>query len=155
VNKGRGFTLIELMVVVAIIAIVAAIALPSYIAQVRHSRRSEVQGAMQSAALGEERVRADCSTYASAWSSTPTGCTSGATMGGNPYTSSYYTLALSCITSTSYMITATAVGTQANDTASGTGCSPLVYVYGDDVNCSSNASYKGVVTKSPSQCWTQ
>ncbi len=62
-NKTRGFTLIELMVVVAAVAILAAIALPAYLSQVRHARRSEVKGAIQSAALAEERVRADCTTY--------------------------------------------------------------------------------------------
>ncbi|MFW1799746.1 type IV pilin protein [Acinetobacter nematophilus] len=43
----KGFTLIELMIVVAIIAILAAIAYPSYIEYVKRTKRVEAQTVMQ------------------------------------------------------------------------------------------------------------
>lgn len=50
----RGFTLIELMVVVAIIAILASIAYPSYTSQVRKSNRADAKIALQQAAQAQE-----------------------------------------------------------------------------------------------------
>ncbi|HJX14502.1 MAG TPA: prepilin-type N-terminal cleavage/methylation domain-containing protein [Candidatus Deferrimicrobiaceae bacterium] len=42
-RKNKGFTLIELMIVVAIIAILAAIAIPNFLSFVSKTRRSEVK----------------------------------------------------------------------------------------------------------------
>ncbi|OZB35221.1 MAG: pilus assembly protein PilE, partial [Alishewanella sp. 34-51-39] len=48
--KQFGFTLIELMVVVAVIAILASIAFPAYQDSVRKSRRTEARDLLLSAA---------------------------------------------------------------------------------------------------------
>ena len=43
-RKTKGFTLIELMIVVAIVGILAAIAYPSYTEYVRRTHRTEIAG---------------------------------------------------------------------------------------------------------------
>ena len=54
-NGIAGFTLVELMVVVVIASILVTIAVPSYLAQVRQSRRTEARTAILDLAQREER----------------------------------------------------------------------------------------------------
>lgn len=54
-HRPRGFTLIEVMVVVAIIAILAAIGYPAYTEQVARSRRADAKAALLEAAQWMER----------------------------------------------------------------------------------------------------
>ena len=52
---NRGFSLIELLVTVAIAAILAGVAYPSYLEQVRGSRRAECTGGLASLSNAMER----------------------------------------------------------------------------------------------------
>jgi len=63
INKKTGFTLIELMIVIAIVAILAAIALPSYQDSVRKSRRTDAQSSLIEAASFMERFFTENNTY--------------------------------------------------------------------------------------------
>lgn len=65
-KSGNGFTLIELMIVVAIIGIIAAIAYPNYIQYIEQARRADAQGALMGLAGAMERHRAANGTYANA-----------------------------------------------------------------------------------------
>ncbi|MDD3448213.1 MAG: type IV pilin protein [Gammaproteobacteria bacterium] len=60
---AKGFTLIELMIVVAVVAILASIAYPSYVDQVRKSRRAEAQSLMLEDAQWLERQFTANSSY--------------------------------------------------------------------------------------------
>ena len=62
-NKMRGFTLIELMIVVAIIGIIAAVAVPNYIDYVRRAKILDMTSAMSDAKLRVEQRYADSRTY--------------------------------------------------------------------------------------------
>ncbi len=59
----KGFSLIELMVVVSIITILGAIAVPSYNYSVRKSRRTEAKTALLDLAAREERYFATQNVY--------------------------------------------------------------------------------------------
>lgn len=78
---GAGFTIVELMVTVAIIAILASIAVPSYSDYVLRGRITEATTALQDARLKMEQYFQDNRTYAASsttsitnWSGGNTAC---------------------------------------------------------------------------------
>jgi len=75
--KNRGFTLIELIIVVAIIGILAAIAIPAYIGQQKSAARTEAYSNLESLRLLEEQFFAENGAYA------PTTGAAGANQPGN------------------------------------------------------------------------
>ena len=65
-KKSKGFTLIELMITVAIIGILAAIAYPSYTEYVNRAKRAEATAAVLEAAQALERYYSVNNTYLNA-----------------------------------------------------------------------------------------
>ena len=63
IGRIRGFTLIELMIVVAIVAILAAIAYPSYQEQIRKTRRAQAKADLVEYAGLAERFHTTNNTY--------------------------------------------------------------------------------------------
>jgi len=93
-NSMRGFTLVELMVVVVIAAILLAVAVPSYLTQIRQSRRTDARTAILDLAGREERY---LSTNPTAYTGTPANL--GYAGFGNPagiVGSGYYYIAAVC-----------------------------------------------------------
>ena len=64
-RKKQGFTLMEVLIVVAIIGILAAIAIPSYSYHVRKGHRASAQSYMTDIATKQSQYLLDARTYAS------------------------------------------------------------------------------------------
>jgi len=84
---SRGFTLIELMVVVVIVSILMAIAIPSYKNSIRKSRRTDAKTALLDLAGREERYNSTNGSYTNAAANL------GYASWGIPIGSGYYTIA--------------------------------------------------------------
>ena len=130
-ERKWGFSLIELLIAIAIIAILSAIAYPSYTTYVQKSQRSQALTTLLSIQAAYEQYYAQNNTYPASNSLLPT---------GNATT--YYTYSsTTSATSPFYTIKAVGIGNQANDTENGTACGTL--------------SVDSTGLQSPAACWTQ
>lgn len=100
--KDTGFTLIELMIVIAILAILTAIAVPIYTNQVEKTRRADAVSSLMATAQELERCFTRTSTYQGCVSS-PTDSEDG-----------YYEITITA-TATTYDLTAAPQGSQTGD----------------------------------------
>ena len=136
-KQVRGFTLIELMIVVVILAILASLAFSAYTKQVRKSRRADAKQALTELSLRQEKWRSNHAAYLGTDS-----IAGDKTSFGTLPTSSYYTITFTSIASpTNYVAQAAppAGSDQAKDT-----CGTLVWTMAS-----------GAVTKTPATqgCW--
>jgi type IV pilus assembly protein PilE len=120
-GTGAGFTLVELMVVVAIAALLLSIAVPSYQAQVRKSRRTEARTALLDLAAREERFFSTSNLYTTSPLDLGYGTVAGAF--SMAVGSGYYNVTVNVTaalpgppaTQAGYSIKATAIGIQTAD----------------------------------------
>jgi type IV pilus assembly protein PilE len=120
-KKARGFTLIELFIVLVIVAILASIAVPSYQASVQKSRRADGKSALLDLAARSEKFFAQNNSY-----TTEVSGANGLALGRTTSTDGYYDLTVAACgggaITRCYLLTATARGVQADDE----GCAKLL-----------------------------
>jgi len=108
-KTARGFTLVEMMVTIAVISILAAIAYPAYTHFTYKARRTEATGSLLDFATRMERYYTENNSYA--------GATVDNIMGGADTEHGYYTLSVTLSNGNqSYTLSASRAGAQASDT---------------------------------------
>ena len=115
-RRLTGFTMVEIAIVLVIVSLLAAFAYPSYLSQVRKSRRADASIVIESMAQEQERFFSRFRTYTSVVAA-PQSCTGAACGLGqldNMSRNDYYTVT-SAGDGTSFTLTATARGTQVDD----------------------------------------
>lgn len=145
-RRYRGFTLIELMIVLVVVAILASFAIPSYLSQVRKSRRSDATSMLGDLQLRQERYRAENPTYGSL-----SQLNAATTSANGYYTISLATLSGNCpnmatttaeTASNSYWLQADAVSTSSQ--AKDTGCTTMLF-----------KNECGAISRTPDTCWSK
>lgn len=115
--RQRGFTLIELMITVAIIAILAAVAFPAYTSQIAKGRRAEAKAMVLEASQWMERYYAENNRYDKNTANVAVDDTFNNRFKQSPRLPNVamYNLALSNLGQNTYTITATRTGKMTGD----------------------------------------
>ena len=109
---SRGFTLIELMIVVAIIAILAAVAIPAYTSYVERARQADGMDALQNTAQRLERCYSQYGSYDDG------NCGVASSLEGDGSFNSpegYYSISANSLDATGFTLAAAPQGVQADD----------------------------------------
>ena len=102
-QKNKGFTLVELMIVVAIIGILAMVAYPAYTSAVKKANRADAIDSLLSLAGRMEEYYMNNDTYVGA---TVNAAGTG-TVGSNKTSENLYTMSITSATAFAYTLTAT------------------------------------------------
>ena len=139
-SASGGFTLIELMIAVAIFALITAIALPMYRSEVLRANRVDAVRTLTSYRQALERCYSQNFTYLNQVTSP---CPAAPGLPTNS-TNGYYAITFPGMTATSYTIVATPNGTQVNDTS----CASMQVT-----NTGAQSALNSSGTDSTQTCW--
>ncbi len=142
-SKADGFSLMELMITLAIVGILASIAYPSYQESVAKSRRAEASGALLSAAQALERYYSTNGRYTTtaAGSTLPSVFLTTVPESGT----AYYTIASSSASANAFTLKASRAGVMAGDA-----CGDFTL---DETGSYSITAKPSGSSKSVSDCW--
>jgi type IV pilus assembly protein PilE len=119
-----GFSLIELMIVVAVVAILATIATQSYRRYTMRANRTDAKNVLLQIQVAQEKYFLQNNSYVTALANIaaapPAGLGIAVNAGTGTTLSGNYSIAFTAATPTSYTVTATAIGGQAADTTCAT-----------------------------------
>lgn len=110
--KSRGFTLLEMVIVVAIIGIIAAFAYPSYIDYVREARRTDGHSTLLQTAQRYERCLTATGRYDDAANPGNPGCGIPAAINSEE---GFYVVTATALNATTFTLTATLQALGAGD----------------------------------------